>query len=94
MKLQRAEAVIELDLDGTILNANENFLKTLGYTLEEIKGKHHRIFCDSTYTDSLAYSNFWKKLASGEYELGEQKRQGSLDKRFIQPDLWHERQTI
>ncbi len=74
--LNRVQAVIEFALDGTILHANENFLKTLGYTLEEIKGKHHRMFCEGSYTSTPEYQNFWQKLARGEYESGEYKRTG------------------
>ncbi|MBL7686960.1 MAG: PAS domain-containing protein, partial [Bdellovibrionaceae bacterium] len=48
--LNRAQAIIEFNLDGTIITANENFLKTLGYSLDEIKGKHHRMFCDPGYS--------------------------------------------
>jgi methyl-accepting chemotaxis protein len=70
----KAQAVIEFELDGTIITANENFLKTLGYTLEDIKGKHHRMFCESSYVDSHEYSAFWKKLANGEFYAGEYKR--------------------
>lgn len=75
--LNRVQAVIEFNLDGTIISANENFLKTVSYTLDEIKGKHHRIFCDSEYTSSFEYKSFWEKLARGEFDSGEYKR---LDK--------------
>jgi methyl-accepting chemotaxis protein len=74
--ISRAQAVIEFNLDGTILTANQNFLQTLGYTLEEVKGKHHRIFCEGTYTSSSAYALFWDKLARGEFESGRFKRIG------------------
>ena len=70
----RAQAVIEFELDGTIITANENFLGAVGYTLEEIQGQHHRIFCDKTYAKSNAYKAFWKKLAKGEFDAGEFKR--------------------
>lgn len=72
--LDRAQAVIEFSLDGKVITANDNFLKTLGYTLDEIKGKHHRIFCDSTYIKSNEYTEFWNKLNSGEYDSGRYKR--------------------
>lgn len=75
--LHKVQAVIEFNLDGTIITANDNFLKTLGYTLEEIKGRHHRMFCDSNLTSSLEYQQFWRRLAAGEFETGEFKR---LDK--------------
>lgn len=70
----RSQAVIEFNLDGTIVTANNNFLDTLGYTIDDIAGKHHRIFCDKTYTDSNEYTAFWKKLGSGEFDQGEYKR--------------------
>jgi methyl-accepting chemotaxis protein len=74
--LNRVQAVIEFNLDGTILTANDNFLKTLGYTLDEIKGKHHRIFCDPAYAASPEYQAFWQKLGRGEFEAAEYKRIG------------------
>ncbi|RYZ67437.1 MAG: PAS domain S-box protein, partial [Proteobacteria bacterium] len=72
--LNRVQAVIEFELDGTILSANDNFLQTLGYSLHEIQGKHHRIFCDTSFSNSLNYRQLWDKLARGEYESGEFKR--------------------
>ena len=72
--LNRVQAVIEFDVNGNIINANENFLKTLGYSLEEIKGQHHQIFCDPTYTQTLEYKQFWKKVGFGEFDAGEYKR--------------------
>jgi len=70
----KSQAVIEFNLDGTIIEANENFLKTVGYTAEEVKGKHHRIFCDSAYTSSQEYRDFWTKLGNGDFDSGEYKR--------------------
>lgn len=72
--VSKVQAVIEFSLDGTVLGANDNFLKTVGYTLDEIKGKHHRIFCDPSYTNSHEYRMFWDKLNRGEYDSGEYKR--------------------
>ncbi|MEZ5391806.1 MAG: methyl-accepting chemotaxis protein [Bryobacterales bacterium] len=72
--LMRSQAVIEFDLDGTILTANDNFLDAIGYTLAEIRGKHHRILCDKTYVDTPAYADFWRALASGQYQTGDYKR--------------------
>ena len=69
--INRVQAVIEFTLDGTILDANENFLSTVGYTLDEIKGKHHRIFCDPDYASTKEYADFWKQLASGKPDAGE-----------------------
>lgn len=72
--ISKSQAVIEFELDGTILNANENFLKTLGYTLEEIKGKHHSLFVDQATKESNEYKVFWETLAKGEYQSAEFKR--------------------
>jgi methyl-accepting chemotaxis protein len=74
--LEKIQAIIEFALDGTIITANENFLKTIGYSLEEIKGKHHKMFCEDSYTQTLAYRQFWEKLAQGEFDNGEYKRFG------------------
>jgi methyl-accepting chemotaxis protein len=72
----KSQAVIEFTLDGTITDANENFLQTLGYTLDEVKGRHHRMFCDPAYVQSVEYRNFWEKLGRGEFDRGEYKRIG------------------
>lgn len=72
--IDRAQGVIEFAMDGTILNANANFLKLTGYTLDEIKGRHHRIFCDAEDHQSEAYETLWTKLRRGEYEEGAYKR--------------------
>src|SRR3954453_21042202 len=72
----RAQAVIEFNLDGTIITANENFLATVGYKLEEIQGKHHAMFVAPSERDSAAYREFWAKLGRGEYEAAEYKRYG------------------
>lgn len=63
--------MIELALDGTILDANRNFLDLLGYTLNEVKGKHHSMFVEAAYRDSPAYQQFWDKLGRGEFEAGQ-----------------------
>ena len=78
--INRSQAVIEFTVDGKILNANDNFLNAMGYSLDEIKGKHHRIFCEPEYADSLAYRDFWKRIGSGEFESGEFKRFGKGNK--------------
>jgi methyl-accepting chemotaxis protein len=72
--INRAQAVIEFNMDGTILMANDNFLDTLGYTLDEIQGKHHSIFVSSTEKASDAYRQFWAALNRGEYISDEFKR--------------------
>ncbi|CAG9231048.1 Methyl-accepting chemotaxis sensory transducer with Pas/Pac sensor [Paraburkholderia tropica] len=74
--LNRVQAVIEFDLHGIILHANENFLATVGYTLEEVRGKHHRMFCDPDYARGEAYRLFWERLARGEFDRGEYRRLG------------------
>ncbi len=72
----RAQAVIAFKLDGTIITANENFLKTLGYSLGEIQGKHHSMFVEPATRDSAAYREFWASLNRGEYQSAEYKRIG------------------
>ncbi len=70
----RAQAVIEFEKDGTILTANDNFLSALGYTLDEIKGQHHRMFVEPGYAAGPEYQQFWTKLQSGQFDAGEYKR--------------------
>jgi methyl-accepting chemotaxis protein len=70
----RAQAIIEFKLDGTIVNANHNFLDAMGYTLDEVKGKHHRMFCEPAYRDSAEYAKFWETLGRGEFVASEFKR--------------------
>lgn len=72
--IDRAQAVIEFDLEGHVLTANENFLKTMGYPLAQVQGKHHRMFCEPEYTATEEYRRFWERLAQGEYVTGEFKR--------------------
>ena len=74
--MNRAFAVIEFDLQGNILNANENFLNAMGYSLAEIVGKHHRIFVTDEYANGHEYSTFWSNLRSGRYLQGEFHRIG------------------
>ncbi|MCA1472743.1 PAS domain-containing methyl-accepting chemotaxis protein [Bradyrhizobium sp. IC3195] len=74
--ISRAQAVIEFKLDGTIVSANENFCKALGYSLDEIKGKHHSLFVAEADRNSPAYREFWAALNRGEYQAGEFKRIG------------------
>ncbi|WP_434709788.1 PAS domain S-box protein [Pseudomonas sp. R1-1] len=64
--IDRAMAVIEFDLEGNVLTANQNFLTRMGYTLAELKGKHHRLFCTSELVNSGAYHDFWRRLNQGE----------------------------
>lgn len=74
--INRSQAVIHFKPDGTILDANENFLATVGYTLEEIAGRHHSIFVEQEERDSEAYRLFWKELADGTFKADEYKRLG------------------
>ncbi len=69
-----SQAMIEFQLDGTIVSANENFCNALGYRLEEIKGKHHSMFVDPTYVSSPDYKRFWSDLSSGRFQAGEFRR--------------------
>jgi methyl-accepting chemotaxis protein len=73
-ELSRSQAVIQFDLKGNILTANENFCRALGYELKEIVGKHHRIFCDAAHVESDAYRQFWARLGNGEYDSNTYKR--------------------
>ncbi len=74
--ISRAQAVIEFNLDGTIITANENFLNTLGYALSEIQGRHHSMFVEAGERDGAAYRDFWARLGRGEYQAAEYKRVG------------------
>lgn len=64
--LDKAYAMIEFELDGTIVTANDNFLAAVGYTLEEIRGQHHRIFMPKDQVDTPEYAAFWKRIGQGE----------------------------
>lgn len=74
--LDRAMAVIEFDLVGNIVSANDNFLNTMGYNLNDLKGKHHRLFCEPSLVNSSEYSDFWRRLNAGEFFGGQFKRIG------------------
>ncbi|MFC5394076.1 methyl-accepting chemotaxis protein [Bosea vestrisii] len=74
--IRKSQAVIEFDLAGTVLDANDNFLRTVGYSLDEIKGKHHSLFVEPAQRGSDAYARFWKKLGRGEYDDGQYLRFG------------------
>lgn len=74
--LDRVQATIEFNLDGTIISANENFLKTVGYSLAEIVGQHHSLFVDEHYKTGPEYHAFWETLRKGQYSSGEYKRYG------------------
>ncbi|MDO6582530.1 PAS domain-containing methyl-accepting chemotaxis protein [Photobacterium sp. 2_MG-2023] len=72
--VSRSMAVIEFDLNGNILHANENFLATVGYTFDEIKGKHHRLFVTPSYAQTSEYQNFWYQLNQGQFMGGKFER--------------------
>jgi methyl-accepting chemotaxis protein len=74
--VDRAQAVIEFDLSGNVLFANQNFLDTLGYGFDEIHGKHHRMCCEVAYTATAEYRDFWAKLNRGDFDAGRYKRIG------------------
>lgn len=81
--LSRSMAVIEFSPDGHILNANENFLRTTHYSLDQVKGQHHRIFCDRSESESIEYKNFWASLNRGEFHSGRFQRVDSRGQRIF-----------
>ncbi|WP_181703163.1 methyl-accepting chemotaxis protein [Chthonobacter albigriseus] len=74
--LDRSQAIIEFDMDGKILFANPNFLNALGYSLDEVKGRHHQMFVEPAYANSAEYRQFWVDLQSGKFQQAEYKRIG------------------
>lgn len=72
--LNRATAVIEFDMQGRVTNANEQFLGLMGYTIDEVRGHHHRLFCTESQSQSQEYVEFWQKLQSGQFDEGEYLR--------------------
>ena len=72
--ISKAQAVVEFEFDGTIRTANENFLRMMGYSLEELRGKHHSMFVDAQHRDSPESRALWAKLARGEYDAAQYKR--------------------
>jgi PAS domain S-box len=74
--INKSQAVIQFAMEGTILDANENFLRTMGYGLSEIQGRHHGIFVEPALRDSAEYQHFWEALNRGEYQVAEYKRIG------------------
>lgn len=69
--INKSQAVIEFNLDGTVITANENFLNTLGYSLDEITGQHHSMFVETSYKLSNDYKQFWRDLGAGRFQAGE-----------------------
>ncbi|TWB28996.1 methyl-accepting chemotaxis protein [Nitrospirillum bahiense] len=74
--INKSQAVIEFAMDGTILTANGNFLRTMGYALDEIRDRHHSLFVDAETRDSGAYHAFWRDLQRGEFRAAQFKRLG------------------
>jgi methyl-accepting chemotaxis protein len=72
----RSQGVIEFTTDGTILDANQNFLRTVGYDLSEVRGRHHSMFVQPAYRESTAYRSFWERLRRGEFIADEFQRFG------------------
>ncbi|MCZ8342031.1 MAG: methyl-accepting chemotaxis protein [Leptospira sp.] len=72
--INRAQATIEFNMDGTIISANDIFLKTMGYNLNEIQGQHHKLFVETNYANSEEYRGFWASLNRGEFQIAEYKR--------------------
>jgi len=83
--INTSQAVIEFDLDGTIITANENFLSVMGYSLDEIKGKHHSMFVRKDQRETSEYKTFWQKLNQGTFQAGQFQRVGKNGK-----DVWIE----
>ena len=81
--VEKVQAVIEFDLQGRVLRANDNFLAAFGYAEQEVLGQHHRIFCDPAYSRSPEYLAFWERLARGEFNAGEYRRVGKNGE-----DIW------
>ncbi len=80
LAINRSQAVIEFNMDGTIITANQNFLDAVGYELAEIQGKHHKIFIDAADASNPEYTQFWQSLGAGEYQQGEFERIGKNGK--------------
>jgi methyl-accepting chemotaxis protein len=78
--INRSQGVIEFTLDGVVLNANANFLGVLGYSLEQIRGRHHSMFVEPGYAESPEYRAFWETLRRGEHQSAEFRRIGARGK--------------
>lgn len=80
--INRSQAVIEFTAQGDIVNANKNFLDAMGYTLADIKGKHHRMFVELSEQSSSSYAEFWQELSKGEFREGEFCRLDKMASQF------------
>ncbi|MGN8158983.1 methyl-accepting chemotaxis protein [Salinisphaera sp. SWV1] len=74
--IDRSQAIAEFDLEGVVLTANAHFLAAMGYSLDEVVGRHHRMFCEPDYARSDAYAEFWARLKAGEFMVDEFRRVG------------------
>src|SRR6476659_10097563 len=72
----KSQGIIEFDLDGRVLTANDNFLRVLGYTLPEVRGQHHSLFIDPAARESAEYRAFWAALREGRCQAGQFRRVG------------------
>jgi methyl-accepting chemotaxis protein len=72
--ISMVQAIIEFSLDGNVLSANDNFLKTMGYTFEEVKGRHHSLFVDPAFRETAEYRQFWRDLNDGKFQAADYKR--------------------
>jgi methyl-accepting chemotaxis protein len=72
--IDRSQAIVEFETDGTLISANANFLELMGYPLEEVRGKHHRLFCPPNILSNEDYTLFWEKLRNGKFQSGEYQR--------------------
>src|SRR3712207_9551800 len=79
--IHRSHGVVEFALDGTVLTANENFLSLMGYELAEVRGQHHRLFCEPELAGSREYADLWRRLSGGAFESGVFKRLRSEERR-------------
>ena len=83
LALDLSQAVIEFDLAGRVLHANDNFLRMFSYTLDQVVGRHHLMFCEESYVRTPAYAEFWRSLGDGRFRSGQFKRVDSLGR-----DIW------
>ena len=83
--LNRSQAIIEFDLTGKVLKANDNFCKAIGYSQNEIVGLHHRTFLSAEDAASASYKAFWEKLSRGEHDKGQYRRRAKSG-----ADIWIE----
>ena len=80
--ISRSQAVIAFNLDGTIIEANENFLSATGYSQAEVQGRHHSIFMDPGEAQGAAYKDFWRNLNQGQFVAGKFRRMAMVWRRL------------